>query len=300
MHRTHKTVGALLVGSILAGGTASALAQDAAKPAAQTPPPATTPPPAAKPATPPPAPAPAPSLLNFRGLSNIYNVREANPNTTKGQWQIENNAIWTTSSNGTDDDLFMNQSIRYGLTDAMFIELGVNEPNIGDGGNSGAGDLNVAVFYRCIEETDTMPAFGSYAVARIPSGDGSSKIDVKLQGSFTKTFDRLRVHMQGFVASLNGHVGAASFDREYFQWGAGPGIDYQLDDGTLLAVNYTNQNNEVDGAHNQNVLQFGVSKALFETESSSQYIIATLDVGLDGNATTPNMGARLEYGITIK
>ncbi len=80
----------------------------------------------------------------------------------------------------------------------------------------------------------------------------------------------------------------------------GPGFDYQFSDSTRGVLNYLHSVSEEYGEHNNNVLELGMTHKFAETDRTSQAIKCALDVGLDGQRETPNLGARLEWEISIK
>jgi hypothetical protein len=197
------------------------------------------------------------------------------------------------------------------------VELEVLPINFGDGGDQGNGDLALIVFNQFLGETDSLPAIAGWAEMRIPSGDGSSGVDGTFHANITKSIINpcFRVHLEGFVETANGQRGAGggaasltsrSFffgpsesrgeDRRHFQWGLGPGFDYQFDPCTLGLINYINRSSEEEGHHNQNILELGVVREL----NPCQHLKAAVDVGLDGNDETPNLAAKLLWSIDIK
>ena len=92
---------------------------------------------------------------DYKEISDFFNIREANVNTTKGEWEIEFEAEWVTDSGGGDDDFTFTPNIKYGLTDDMFIELEVLPLNIGDGGDQGNGEAAVVgLFQTVLDDVD--------------------------------------------------------------------------------------------------------------------------------------------------
>jgi hypothetical protein len=231
----------------------------------------------------------------YRGVSAFFNVREANANVDQGEWEFEVPAFWTTDTEGGDDDFRMGTTIKYGISQGTYVELALVPINIGDGGDMGAGDLELELFHTCIQETDSRPAFGAWLEGRFPSGDGSTGVDGTLGMSVTKSFnDKLRGHMAGFLETANGAPGGEDEEgRRDFQWGAGIGVDYRCSDKTLGLINYFNRANDRNGSPNQNILEIGVDHEL----CPGQHLKAAIDIGLDGNESTPDFGAKLQWGI---
>src|SRR5262245_36447597 len=54
------------------------------------------------------------SVYGYREVSDFFNIREANPQVDKGEWEFETQGGWATYSNGEDDNFGLQQSIKYG------------------------------------------------------------------------------------------------------------------------------------------------------------------------------------------
>lgn len=230
----------------------------------------------------------------YREISDFFNIREANANVGQGEWEFETGVGWNTDSGGSDDDIDMTLSLKYGITDDLFVELEVLPINFGDGGNVGNGDLELILFYQFLHEDGAMPAMAAWASMRIPTGDGSSGVDGELAMSMTKSIDdNLRLHLAGFVETANGGRGGDDEHRRAFQWGIGPGIDYQCTDDTIGTINYLHRSSEEYGHHNQNIIEFGVAHRI----ADNQHIKLAVDIGLDGQEETPNFATKLQWSI---
>lgn len=230
----------------------------------------------------------------YLGASEFFNVREANPNVAKGQWELRLPTGWSTRSDGTDDDTFLAPSLKYGIDDDTFVGLELYPLNIGDGGDQGNGDLGLVIFRRLVREQDAIPAVALWARMRIPTGDGSSGVDGEFYGNVTKTLaPKMRAHFQAFAITANGERGGSGEDRRHFQWGFGPGFDYQVSDSTLLLLNYAHRVSDQYGFRNVHVLEFGVDQKI----TTGQNLKVAFDVGLNGDDESPNFGAKLEYAI---
>jgi hypothetical protein len=71
-------------------------------------------------------------------------------------------------------------------------------------GPNKSGDLHVGVLYNFNTETLSLPAFAIRAEADLPTGVNSRGVDTQLTGILTRSFGRLRVHLNAgytFVAS---------------------------------------------------------------------------------------------------
>ncbi len=221
----------------------------------------------------------------YRGVDDIFQVREANPNVGAGQWQFELALGWDIwkSGDGNDDNITLTPSIKYGITDDFNIELQVMPINFGDGSRiegvedfndntglfedddnakDGLGELNFKMFWRLFEEQGLAPAFAMWSEIRIPSGENSEKFDATLHFNLTKTlWDGIRGHLTGFLMTANGSKGdynqISIGDRRDFQWGVGLGMDFALSDQDLLLINYMNRSSRYDGNKTTNGIEMG-------------------------------------------
>lgn len=243
--------------------------------------------------------APANAEHGYRGISSFFNIREAYSNVGRGEWEFEAKGGWFTFSNGETDEVELEQSIKYGITDDLHVELEVSEP-LGEGGE-GVGELTLKVFNTFWHETDWLPAFGGLAEMRIPTGYESTGVDGTFSGVLTKSLtDRLRVHFQGYVATVNGAQGGEDEDLRHFQWGVGPGLDYQCADGLVGVLNYLHKSSEHEGEHNNNILEVGLVKRLPAIHNCEQELKLAADIGLDGQRETPNLGGKLQWSVEWK
>ncbi|MFO0973893.1 MAG: hypothetical protein U1A27_10710 [Phycisphaerae bacterium] len=242
------------------------------------------------------------SHSGYREVSDFFNIREANPQVDKGEFEFELEGRWFTRSLHERDELGLAQTLKYGFTDDFFVELEVVEPRLGDGGNQGTGDINLVFFNRFLREDGTWPAIGGQVELRLPSGDGSSGVDATFSAIVTKSItDRLRANVEGQVETANGAPGAEEEDeRRHFQWAIGAGIDYLFDDQTLGLLNYINRASEEEGQHNNNILELGVVREIYHVGNVHQHLKFAVDVGLDGQPETPNLGAKFQYSIDWK
>lgn len=254
--------------------------------------------PAAQLAAPQHAPGAAPaahveSEFHYREISDFFNIREAYANVDKGEWEFETWLEWETQS-GQRDTYGPAASLKYGITDTFYAELELLPLTLGQGGDQGNGDIALQLFKELWKEGDAYPAMGLWGEMRIPSGQGSSGVDVELAGALTKTVaPHLRVHFNGFLMSANGSRGGDDDERRPFQWGAGPGVDYSFSDDTIATVNYLNRCSEDEGEPNENVIEFGLAQRL----APNQHLKLAVDVGVDGHESTPNLGAKVLWSI---
>jgi len=252
----------------------------------------------------------------FMGVGEVFQIREANPNVRAQQWELLTTGIWNTrSQNGPDDngrrhrgywrrgggdqrgldEVRAGVSLKYGITDDLSLGVEVVPILLGQGGDQGAGDISILYHWRIIKEDSSMPAIAQWGRMRIPTGDGSSGVDGEFHATLTKTIaDKTRAHLDGFVMAANGEPGEYSDDRrDHFKWGIGPGFDYQFADNLLGVLNYLHRNSEFEGNHNNNILEMGTHWQI-DTANSLRFMV---DVGLDGGDDTPNLGAKLQWGL---
>src|SRR5262249_28103046 len=121
--------------------------------------------------------------------------------------------------------------------------------------------------------------------------------DAALHANLTKTLaPRCRAHLEGFIETANGGRGDEGINRRNFQWGVGPGFDYEIGPQTKFIVNYLNRSSKENGNHNLNILEVGMTYEV----CAGQHIKAAVDIGLDGADETPNFAAKVQYGIEWK
>lgn len=234
------------------------------------------------------------SAFHYREISDFFNIREAYSNVEAGEWEFETTFAWETSSAESDTygPVF---SLKYGITDTFHAELEVEQIILGEGGDQGNGELALILFNQWTSEADFPFAFATWAEMRIPSGEGSSGVDAELHFNVTKELlPQFRGHLEGFIETANGARGGEDEElRRDFQWGVGPGFDYEFSEDTIAAVNYLMRSSEEYGHHNQNILQLGLAQRI----AANQHVKLAVDVGLDGADETPNLGAKLLWSI---
>lgn len=247
----------------------------------------------------------------YKEISGFFNVREANVNVEKGEWEFEVTSGWETGSGG-DDDLSAGLSLKYGVCENTYLELELIPINFGDGGGQGAGELEVQLFHQWTSEADAPVAFGTWLSARIPSGDGSEGVDGTLAGAITKTLGgNWRGHVNGWVTTANGEMGDPDDDdddslgfgsltggrdagRRDFQWGVGVGLDYQCSADTISTINWINRSNDQNGENNDNIIEVGLAHKI----ADNQHVKFAVDVDVDGaDKSIPNVGAKLQWSI---
>lgn len=232
---------------------------------------------------------------DYKEISSFFNVREANVNVDKGEWELELKSGWETG-NGGDDDIFLGMSLKYGVSQGTYVEIEVIPTNVGDGGNQGAGELELSVFHQWTTESDAALAFATWANMRIPSGDGSEKVDGELNGAITKSLGgKWRAHLNGYVMTANGAMGdGGDKNRRDFQWGTGVGLDYQCDEDTIGTINYVNRSADQNGNSNDSIIELGFARKI----ADGQHLKLAVDVDVSGrNDDIANVGAKLQWSI---
>jgi hypothetical protein len=257
------------------------------------------------------------TCYEHKGVDNFFNIREANSDVKCGKWELELNAGWATfySRQHRDDDIGASTSIKYVITDDLYVQLGVLPLDIGDGWDgTGNGDTSLQIFWQFLREQDAVPAMALWLDSRFPTGVGSEKIDVSLHMAVTKTIcDNFRAHINGFVESANGYHGdpqVSNNDRQYirngignqgdeddrrnFQWGAGPGLDYQINACNMLVLNYLNRSNNLYGHQNNNIIELGWVYSINECS----YLKTAVDADTHADAGGAHWSAKVQYSIS--
>ncbi len=262
--------------------------------------------------------------VGYRGVDDFFTVREANSNVRQGQFQLETRFnFWSThkSGRGHDDDLSLSPSIKYGITDMINVELEVlplmffdgREINGASGTQNGNGDLNLKLYFQLLCEQDYIPAVAVWSETRLPTGDGSEKMDQTFHLNLTKTVHEcVRIHMQSYIRSANGARGDGDRDwdwtpdrwgsgetvgdRRHFQWGMGLGMDYTIDEKNLLVFNYMNRSSNYYGNSNSNTLGAGWVHHINDCQQ--------LMIGLDyddnhGRFEGPRWAAKAQWSISF-
>jgi len=228
-------------------------------------------------------------------VDDFFNVRQANSDVERSEWELELGTRWFTGNTGGDDDFFFVGELAYGLTEDAFVELRLLPVNIGDGGDLANGDIEIELFNRFVQETDSMPAIALSLEGRFPTGDGSSGVDGELGLHVTRTIAaKTRMHLQGTVETANGgRTEEEEGEGRHFQWSAGIGFDYEFSDDLLCVVNYVNQASEEFGGRNEQFLELGTNYKI----APGQGIKVAVDAGLTGVGEEPDFGVKIQYEI---
>lgn len=284
------------------------------------PPPPPSPPPGARPAPAAPA-APAkeemrvttkeePTERAYRGVNDFFNIREAYSDVAACEWMIGAGAEWYTRDVGLKDHVELQQYIKYGITDDLHVALRVSQP-LGYSGR-GVGETELTIFNTFWRERDDwVPAFAAYATLRIPTGYESSDVDGTYGGIFTKRLnDQWRVHFEGWVKTACGVQGHKILsedpyvtpDIRDFQWGVGPGVDFELSENTLIVANYLFKTSEYEnyGRWYEQQVEAGLTHRFCETDRSYQMIKVAAQVDPCNSDDLFHLGAKVQWEIYLR
>ncbi len=221
-------------------------------------------------------------------VSGPVRMRSADPEEV-GELQIKNIFGYSTSSDGSDDDLEYELELEWGFMPDhhLILELPVE---IGDGEVEGNADLTLGWHWRLWRERDWMPAFAMRNLIRIPSGVDSDGVDYEFRGLFTKSItpNQLRLQFSPSFKFVNGDI----HDGERaFQWEVYAGFDYRMSDAMALNLNYIFGSSASSGASDQHDIELGVDWDIAE----HQMLALGTRLSLDGDDEGDNWGIKLSY-----
>ena len=225
-------------------------------------------------------------------ITGPIRLRSADPEPP-GELAVKTIFDYSTSSDGSDDDLEYEFELEYGIAPnhELILEVPVE---LGDGATEGNADITVGHHWRLWKEQDILPAFALRNYIRVPSGYHSSGVDYELRGLITKSIipDKFRLHLNPFLKSVNGDN---EEDHRYFQWGAIVGADYRLADNLVLNLDYVHETAETNGQRNQHTMEVGVDWHFAEHQALGFVTRA----GLDGDGDGENFGCAVSYIYTF-
>ena len=151
-------------------------------------------------------------------ISQLWNFEDATPLET-GKLDLRLGARWATGQHLGDgsDDWLLQPSIVWGVSEDVELSLTVNAW-LGDGGDvgpfeDGNYDTNLGVLWRLHEQVGFehkegylhLPSIALSSTFRIPTGDGSEKIDAELRLILTYEYESgIRTHFNAWGKSANG------------------------------------------------------------------------------------------------
>lgn len=226
-------------------------------------------------------------------ITGPIRLRSADPESP-GELALKNIFDYSTSSDGSDDDVEYEMEMEYGIAPnhELILEVPVE---VGDGAVHGNADLTLGWHWRLWKEAEILPAFALRNYIRVPSGYRSSGVDYELRGLLTKSIvpDKLRFHMNPFLKSVNG---SNEKDHRYFQWGAILGLDYRLAENLVLIMDYVHETSDAEGERNQHTAEVGLDWIVAEHHTLG-FVTRT---GLDGDGIGENWGFAVSYIYTFE
>lgn len=135
--------------------------------------------------------------------------------------------------------------------------------------SNGNGDVNFKTYCEFLSEAEAWLAAAFWTDLRIPTGNGSEKVDANFTLNLTKTIvEGVRAHIQGSLMTANGSRGDADIfgDRRDFQYGIGVGFDFAIDDSNTVLVSYMNRASEYEGNASTNGYEIGWVTALADNQ----------------------------------
>ena len=204
----------------------------------------------------------------------------------KGEIGLEGGVRFNDRREGRTRVTFQPQII-YGAFDNTQIELQgdlFTEPSTLVGANK-SGDLHVGVLYNFNTETLNVPALALRAEVDLPTGVNSRGVDTQVTGIMTRSFGRLRVHLNAGYTLL----GSPQNQERPGTYRAVAAVSYPLGyptsfRDTLIANVYTRQL-DLRGQHNNTGVEIGLRHQL-----SSRLVV---DAGLGTEFVGPTDRAAL-------
>ncbi|MDR4481107.1 MAG: transporter [Nitrospira sp.] len=181
----------------------------------------------------------------------------------KGEIGLEGGVRFNDRREGRTRVTFQPQII-YGAFDNTQIEIQgdlFTEPRSLVGANK-SGDLHLGVLYNFNTETLTLPAFAVRVEADLPTGVNSTGVDTQLTGILTRSFGRLRVHLNaGYTV-----IGSPQGQERPGAYRAVAAVSYPLGypmsfRDTLIASVYTRQS-DLRGQTNHTGVEIGIRHQL--------------------------------------
>ena len=190
------------------------------------------------------------------GIEDAYAV-------PKGEIGLEAGVRFNDQRQGPTRAIFQPQII-YGAFDNTQIEIQSDlftDPNTVTGADK-SGDLHLGVLYNFNTETLTLPAFAVRAEVDLPTGVNSQGVDTLFTGILTRSFGRLRVHLNAGYTIL----GSPQGQERPGAYRAVAAISYPLGyptsfRDTLIASVFTRQSDQ-RGQNNNTGVEIGLRHQL--------------------------------------
>lgn len=236
-------------------------------------------------------------------LDGLWQMVDATPLPT-GDVDLRLGYRWVTASDeanrgDSDDDSIVTPMIVWGACDNAQVSISV-PVWLGDQGDipgnpDGNADTNIGIVWRIADQQDIWPSVALGGNLRLPTGDRSNGVDAELRLILTNEYDSdLRSHINAFAESANGDNAE---DQRHFQWGVVIGMDGPLCAGGAVrwVADYMHRSSEFDGTSNMNILELGWQWSMSDAESLG----FAVQIGLDDNEETPNVGAGIMYSVSL-
>ena len=181
----------------------------------------------------------------------------------KGEIGMEGGVRFNDRREGRPSVTFQPQII-YGAFDNTQIEIQgdlMSDPNTLIGAAK-SGDLHVGVLYNFNTETISLPAFAVRLAVELPTGVNSKSVDTQMTGILTRSFGRLRVHLNAGYTVL----GAPQGQERPGAYRAVAAVSYPLGyptsfSDTLIASLYTRES-DLRGQRNHTGFEIGLRHQL--------------------------------------
>ena len=212
----------------------------------------------------------------------------------KGEIGVESGVRLNDRRAGKTRVTFQPQII-YGAFDNTQIEIQSDlftEPRTVTGANK-SGDLHLGVLYNFNTETLALPAFAVRVEADFPTGVRSKGIDTVVTGVMTRSFDRLRAHLNAGYTVLGAPQGQERSGGYRFVAALSYPIGYPTRfRETLIADVYTRQSDLV-GQRNHTGVELGLRHQL------SSRIVVDTGIGTDVLGPTDRSALAGTIGLSV-
>ena len=181
----------------------------------------------------------------------------------KGEIGLEGGVRFNDRREGRTRVTFQPQII-YGAFDNAQVEIQgdlMTEPNTLAGGNK-SGDLHLGLLYNFNTETLALPAFAARVEVDLPTGVNSKGVDTQMTGILTRSFGRLRVHLNAGYTVLGAPQGQERPGAYRAVVAASYPLGYPTSfRDTLIASVYTRQS-DLRGQRNNTGVEIGLRHQL--------------------------------------
>lgn len=219
-------------------------------------------------------------------ITGPIQLRSADPEEP-GELEVKNIFGWVTGHG--DDDYSYELELEYGLVENHELILAGTFETLGDGRQEGNGDIELGWHWRLWKEDGWIPAFAMRNYVFFPSGTESSGVDYQFRGLFTKTIveNAARAHANVFLTAVD----SDEDEERDFQWKVLLGADHRLNDNLNLIIDYRHESSEEYGHRNNHAVDVGLDWEI----DDRQTIGLVTEVGIDGDESGPNVGAKISY-----